>query len=368
MPIKIMTILGCRPELIRLSRIIPKLDQICNHILVHTGQNYNPLLKDIFFSELKIREPNYYLSIDNQLPLWLKIGTMLNQIEKILIQEKPDKVVILGDTYSGLSAIVAKRMRIPIGHLEAGNRCFNEETPEENNRHIIDICSTLNFPYTYRSRNNLIREGFNSNYIFVTGNPIFEVIQYYNSSIINSQILSTLNLKPKKYILVTLHRSENVDNSERFKQILGGLNLIANTGIKLIISTHPRTRNKLENNYAKLNDIISNDNIKFLEPFKFFDFITLEKNAQTILTDSGTVQEEACILKIPCVIIRKSTERTETIECGASILAGVETENIYTSYKLAIKMDTNWIPPIEYLDLNVSNKIINHFLNSWEYK
>jgi UDP-N-acetylglucosamine 2-epimerase (non-hydrolysing) len=356
---KIMTICGTRPELIRLSRIIPKLDEVCEHILVYTGQNFDVRLKDIFFKELNIREPNYTFTAIGT--FGQQIGNMFTNLEQVIEKEKPDKCLILGDTNSGLCAIICERMGIPVGHMEAGNRCYNKETPEEINRHIIDNCATINFPYTYRSRENLLQEGFNSKKIYVSGNPIYEVISYYKPYINNNKILETLNIKSKEYVLATLHRAENTNNYDRLDDIISAYELIATEERPVIMSVHPRTHSKLKDLYQHFNP-----NIKFLEPFGFIDFVALEKNSLCILTDSGTVQEESCLLYVPCVITRNATERPETIEVGSAILAGVKTQNIYDSFKKIIQLNNTWTPPKEYLDLNVSNKIINHFLNKWE--
>jgi len=357
---KIITIAGTRPEWLRLNLIIHKLDKLLgkNHIIIHTGQNFDAKLSDIFFKELKIRQPDYYLGAKGSLGEQLSI--IFKESEKIFIKEKPDKILLLGDTNSGLSAIIAERMGIPCYHLEAGNRA-GERIPEEINRHIIDSVCSMNFPYTHKSKSNLMREGFNPKKVIVSGNPIFEVINYYESQINKSKILKQLNLKKKNYVLVTLHRQENVDNPKRFNKIVQAYNLIAEN-TQVIVSTHPRTRSKINT----LN-ILIHPNIKFLEPFGFFDFIKLEQNSQCLLTDSGTCQEEGCILHIPCIITRKATERMETIECGASILSGIETNDIYECYNQAIKMNRNWHPPIEYLDNNVSNKIISYLMNKEMY-
>ena len=350
---KNLTVVGTRPELIRLSRIIPKLDQVCQHILIHTGQNHNPLLKDIFFEELNIRQPNYYLNIDNQLPLWLRIGEMLNQVEKILIQEKPDKVLILGDTYSGLSAIVSERLQIPVYHCEAGNRSYSKEVPEEINRQIIDHISSYNLPYTQRSKQNLLLEGLPLRKIYVTGNPIKEVLDYYNEEIEQSNILEKLNLTPKKYFLSTFHRFENVDNPERLNEIIEGLNKITSYyHHPIIISTHPHTRNKLK-------DSFSNDYLKFLDPMGFFDFVKLEKNALCVLSDSGTVPEETTILRIPSIILRNETERPEILDVGSSILSGINRDKIFSCTEQVINSPTNWELPENYDKDNVSQTVIN---------
>lgn len=355
---KICTICGTRPELIRLSRTIPKLDKICNHLFIFTDQNYDNKLRDIFFKELQLRQPDINLNAIGS--FGTQIGIIFPKLEEIFKKNKPNKMLILGDTNSCLSAIIAERMGIPVYHLEAGSRA-GERIPEEINRHIVDSVCSFNLPYTHKSKENLLREGFNPKKIIVSGNPIFEVINYYKPQIDKSKILKQLNLKRKSYILVTLHRQENVDNPERFNKIVQAYNLIAENN-QVIMSTHPRTRSKINT----LN-IPVHPNVRFLEPFGFFDFIKLEQNSKCILTDSGTVQEEACILHIPCVITRRTTERIETIECGSSLLSGIETNDIYEGYLNSQKLNTNWIPPIEYLDNNVSDKVINYLLNKEIY-
>ena len=352
---KIITIAGTRPEWIRLSRIIYKLDQLLgdNHILIDTGQNYDENLRDIFFAELGIRKPNYFMEARGS--FGKQIGTIIEQSETLFKEIKPDKVLILGDTNSGLSSYVAERLQIPVYHCEAGNRSYDKELPEEINRKLIDHVSSFNLPYTSRSRENLLREGISPQSIFVSGNPIFEVINHYFGK--DTDILDKLNLIEKDYIVVTLHRSNNVDDSRRLTNILRGLAKIGDRGRNIIISTHPRTRDKVNHLIEKFNHTI-----KFLESMGFSDFITLQKNAQCILTDSGTVQEESCILRVPCVVIRKHTERLETIECGASILSGVETDDIYSSYLYTHHMETDWTIPKEYLYTDVSKRIINYLI------
>ena len=348
---KILTIAGTRPELIRLSRIIPKLDKAFNHIFVYTDQNYDKRLRDIFFADLEIREPDYSLQAIGG--FGTQVGIMLSKMEKILKSERPDKVLILGDTNSGLVSIVSERFGIPVYHMEAGNRCF-DKIPEEINRKIIDHTSTINLPYTVRSRENLIQEGFLARRIFVSGNPITEVLNYYRNAIRDSQIMDTLQLEKGKFILATLHRSENVDNPDRFGNILQAYNHIANfNNLDVIISTHPRTASKLANLHITMSG-----HLKFKPAFGFFDYINLEKNCQCLLTDSGTAQEEAAILHIPCIVTRRATERPELVECGATILGGVETHSIMAAYNHILKSNTGWTLPIEYTDLNVSDKII----------
>ncbi len=291
---KVMTVLGTRPEIIRLSQIIPRLDRLCDHILVHTGQNYETSLSDVFFQQLDIRQPNHYLGVRAD-SFGEQIGKIFAASEQIIREEKPDRILLLGDTNSALIAIIAKRMGIPVFHMEAGNRCYDDRVPEEVNRRIIDHCSDVLMPYTERSRTNLLREGIPSERTYVIGNPIYEVIRCYESDIHASQILSQLNLLPNKYFLVTMHRAENVDIEERLRALLHSLNLLAaEYNLPIICSLHPRTKHRLERYHLETET----KNIQFFEPFGFFDFIALERSAFCVLSDSGTVQEECCIFKV----------------------------------------------------------------------
>jgi len=358
---KIMTILGTRPEIIRLSRTIEKLDGLCEHVLVHTGQNYDSNLNEIFFQQMGVRKPDEYLNAKG--PFGEQVGMILGKVEQIMLAEKPDKFLVLGDTNSALAAFVAKRMGIPVYHMEAGNRCYDDRVPEEVNRRIIDHSSDVLLPYTERSRQNLLAEGISGNRVYVTGNPILEVIQHYDENITVSDIHKQLKIKPENYFLVTLHRAENVDIEERllnfsvvFQQIEKKYHM------PIIISTHPRTRNRMQ----QYGVTIENPNIRFLDPFGFFDFIALEKNAFCVLSDSGTVQEECSIFKVPNVTLRDVTERPETLECGSNILSGAEPESVMRSVALVISRDANWNPPSEYLATNVSDtvvKIISGYLH-----
>jgi UDP-N-acetylglucosamine 2-epimerase (non-hydrolysing) len=364
---KVMTILGTRPEIIRLSRIIPKLDKLSNHILVHTGQNYDPNLSTIFFDDLGLRAPDYYLNATGQ-NFAEQIGDILAKSEKIMSTEKPDLLVILGDTNSALSAIVAKRMGIPVLHMEAGNRCYDDRVPEEVNRRIIDHCSDVLMPYTERSRANLLREGIDGNRIYVIGNPIHEVIKYYGEQVSKSNILSDLHLISKEYYLVTMHRAENVDIKERLINIVQALErLQEETDIPVIVSTHPHTKARMQEYLIHSG----NKEIRFLSPFGFFDFITLEKNAYCVISDSGTVQEECCILKVPNVTIRDVTERPETIECGSNMLSGANADNIIMCVHTVCDQQNIWWVPPEYQIENVSGtavKIILGYHNSEIHK
>lgn len=361
---KIMTIIGTRPEIIRLSRIIPKLDSLLgiNHILVHTGQNYDYNLNEIFFKELKIKKPDIFMNAKGS--FGEQIGIILKESERILLKHKPDKVLILGDTNTDLSAYIAERMGIPVYHMEAGNRCFDKNVPEEINRRMIDHISTFNFPYVSNSADNLYREGIDKNHVIITGNPIHEVIKYYEKRINASNILTDLKLYNAKlpfdklrYFLATFHRAECVNNEKKLREIIEGLSKVAKFYKTCVVcSVHPRTRSKLN----KWN--IKSDYLKFLEPLGFLDFISLEQNACAILSDSGTVCEEACILKVPHIIMRESTERPETVKCGASMISGINAQNILKCTQLMVSSSSNWKIPEGYLDINVSDKMIKFLM------
>lgn len=360
---KVLTIIGTRPELIRLNIIIKKLDTLCNHVLVHTGQNYDVNLNDIFMQQLEIRKPDYYLGARGTFAE--EIATILSELEKILKKEKPDRFLVLGDTNSSLGAIVAKRLRIPVYHMEAGNRCYDDKVPEEVNRRIIDHSSDINMPYTNRSREHLLREGIPGFRIYVTGDPIYEVLQHYKKEIDESQILKKLNLKEKKYFLVTSHREENVDNIERLKKFVHTFEkLVTEYKIPLIWSVHPRTRKRLQEN----NITIKNPSIILSEPVGFFEFIKLEKNAYCVISDSGVVQEECTIFQIPLVTIRDITERPETLDVGSNIMSGSNPEDILRCVKIATITKNQWQTPPEYLVNNVSDIVINILFSNLFFK
>ena len=355
---KVMTVLGTRPEIIRLSLIIKKLDKYCDHVLVHTGQNFEDSLNTVFFTDLKLREPDYYLGVRGD-SIAEQIGKMLIETEKVILKEKPERILILGDTNSGLVSIIARRMGIPVFHMEAGNRCFDDRVPEEINRRVIDHSSSVLLPYTSRSKENLLNEGIRGELIHVIGNPIFEVIEHYAGEIENSRILDKLKLKPQKYFLVTAHRAENVDDKERLGNLLKALDRINKKyALPVICSLHPRTKNKMEQFGLKL----TNRDVRFMEPFGFFDFIALEKKARSVITDSGTVQEECCIFKVPNITVRDNTERPETLDCGSNILAGVSLSLILKALEIALDEEREWEPPPEYLARNVSSKVVKILL------
>lgn len=347
---KIMTIFGTRPEIIRLSLVIKRLDQLCDHILVHTGQNYDNNLSGIFFEELDVRQPDVHMGIQasgfpNQ------VGQILQHTGEILEEHQPDRLLILGDTNSGLSSIIAARMGIPVYHMEAGNRCYDDRVPEEINRRIIDHCSTVLMPYTYRSKENLVREGIERRRIFVTGNPIFEVLEAYKDQIEASDAVSRMGLKAGEYFLVTMHRAENVDNRDRLANLLQGLELVAERYQQpVIMSLHPRTADKIRS----FNLEPQSELIQLVNPLGLLDFVSLEKQARCVISDSGTVQEECCIFRVPNVTIRDVTERPETIECGSNILSGETPEWLRDVVDLVLHAPSNWLPPVEYTEQHVS--------------
>lgn len=356
---KVMTVLGTRPEIIRLCRIISKLDASCEHVLVHTGQNFDRNLNEVFFEQLGVRQPDHFLQAGGE-RAGRQIGEILARSEEVLLQERPDRVLILGDTNSCLAAVMAKRLGIPVYHMEAGNRCFDDRVPEEVNRRIVDHSSDVHMPYTERSRANLLAEGLPSRNIYVTGNPIKEVLDYYQPQVAESKILEELGLAAGNFFLVTLHRAENVDLPERLNGLLQALReLWQEYGVPVIISTHPRTRDRMQ--AAGL--AADGEGLRFLEPFGFFDFVALEKSARCVLSDSGTVQEECSIFRVPNVTLRDVTERPETVECGSNILAGADPLAIRRAVKFVVENPPNWSPPPEYMVDNVSETVLRLLLS-----
>lgn len=351
---RILTILGTRPEIIRLSRIIPKLDELCVHRVLHTGQNYDATLNDIFFDQLGLRKPDYVL--ESKGTIGQQLATTFVGVEQCVTEFKPDAVLVLGDTNSGLSAIVCERMGIPVYHMEAGNRCYDLLVPEEKNRRLIDSISTVNLPYTELSRQNLLREGAANNQVIVTGNPIKEVLDFYRPLIDKSKILEKLNLTAGEYIIATAHRAENVDNPDRLKNIFAAFETIA-SDYPIVFSCHPKTRQRLA-----AAGIAVSDNIKLIDPVGFFDFVKLEQHSVMAISDSGTVQEEMCLFGIPTITIRSTTERPETVWCGSNIVTGLEYNDIVAGYHAAKNISCDWIVPAEYTKHNVSDTVVNILL------
>lgn len=357
---RVLTLLGTRPEIIRLSLVAKQLDHCCEHVLVHTGQNYDDRLSGLFFRELEMRAPDVNLGVEAT-SFGDQAGQILVRSEECFLKYRPDRLLVLGDTNSGLSAIVARRMGIPVYHMEAGNRCFDDRVPEEVNRRIIDHSSTVLLPYTQRSRENLLREGIPGERVFVTGNPIREVLDSYAAQIAASTALADCGVEPKRYFLVTLHRAENVDVPSRLRALVDALaRLHQRYGFPVVTSFHPRTRAKVET----FSVDIARAGLHFVEPFGLFDFVRLEKSAFCLVSDSGTVQEEGCILGVPNVTIRDVTERPETVECGSNVLAGADPTKILAMVQMVTENPVRWQPPAEYLARNVADTVCRVVLSS----
>jgi UDP-N-acetylglucosamine 2-epimerase (non-hydrolysing) len=351
---KVMTVLGTRPEIIRLSRVIALLDAHASHVLVHTGQNYDDRLNGLFFRELGVRAPDVLMNVRAS-GFGQQAGEIIAGIEPILLEHRPDRLLILGDTNSGLTAIVARRLGIPVFHMEAGNRCYDDRVPEEVNRRIIDHCSTVLMPYTWRSRENLLREGFEGQRVHVIGNPIYQVIKEHEGAIAASHCLDDLGLEAGRFFLVTMHRAENVDREDKLRDLVESLfTLHQKYGHPVICSFHPRTRAKVE----QFGVDIEREGVRFLEPLGFIDFIRLERSAFCILSDSGTVQEEACIFGVPNVTVREVTERPETLDCGSNVLSGSCPDDILRQVSLVTGQSTAWQPPAEYLAPLVAEAVL----------
>lgn len=352
---KLMTIIGTRPEIIRLSAVIKKADQYFDHTLVHTGQNWDYILNEVFFKDLGLREPDYYLESVGK-DLGETMGNIIAKSYETLAKEKPDALLVLGDTNSALSAISAKRLKIPIFHMEAGNRCWDWNVSEMINRKIVDAISDINLPYTENSRRYLLDEGIDSKTIFVTGSPMREVLRDHADEIEKSDVLTKLNLEPNKYILVSAHREENIDNEENFMSLMNSINAIAEEyKLPVIYSTHPRSQKFIDQREFKFHPLVQN-----LKPFGFMDYNKLQKNAYCVLSDSGTLSEESAMLGFAGVLIRTSTERPEVLDKGTVVIGGIKEQTIEQSIELAVTMRDNGEElsmPYDYIDTNVSVKV-----------
>ena len=352
MKTKIVTIVGTRPEIIKLSRVIDELDRVSNHILIHTGQNYDYELNEVFFKDLKIRKPDYFLNAVGKSTAET-ISKIIFESDKILDKEKPDAVLLYGDTNSCLSVISAKRRQIPIFHMEAGNRCFDQRVPEEINRKIVDHLSDINMPLTEHARKYLIAEGIPAERIIKTGSCMKEILDFYKKDISKSKIINKLKLKSDKYFLVSAHREENVDYKTNLTDLLGSLNTIAEKyKLPIIFSTHPRTKDRIEKlkGKAKLNSLI-----KFMKPLGFFDYIKLQTSAFCVISDSGTITEESSILKFPSIMIRQSHERPEGMDEGTLIMSGLNKKRIIESIDISTKLYREGKMPNIIDDYNVDN-------------
>ncbi len=354
--LKLMTIVGTRPEIIRLSEIIKKADLYFDHIFVHTGQNYDINLNEIFYKDLQLRSPDYYLDVVGE-NLGDTLGNIIAKSYKLMLDLQPDALLILGDTNSALSAISAKRLKIPIFHMEAGNRCFDENLPEETNRRIIDHTSDVNLPYTEHARRYLLAEGVRKEHIYVTGSPMAEVINVHRSKIDGSKILNKLTLEKGKYILLSSHREENIDIEENFLSLMNAVNTMAEKyQIPVIYSVHPRSANFIMKREFKFHHLVQQ-----LKPFSFTDYNYLQQNAFCVVSDSGTMPEESAILHFPGVCIRTSTERPEALDKGCFIIGGISEEQILQSVDIATKMAQQGefgSNVSDYSEMNVSSIVI----------
>ena len=354
--IKLMTIVGTRPEIIKLSEVIKKSDKYFEHIIVHTGQNYAYTLNEIFFKDLCLREPDYYLGVVGD-DLGETMGNIIAKSYQLMQKVQPDAVLILGDTNSALSAISAKRLKIPIFHMEAGNRCFDENLPEEINRRIVDHISDVNLPYSEHARRYLFSEGVKKEQIYVTGSPMAEVLEINRKKIEESKILETLGLKEKEYILLSAHREENIDNEKNFFELMNSINTMAETyKVPVIYSVHPRSKKFIEQRGFKFHSLV-----RTLEPFGFSDYNNLQKNSLCVVSDSGTLAEESAILHFPAVSIRTSTERPEALDKGGFVIGSISEKSLLQAVEMSISMFNNnelMINVPDYNDKNVSIKVV----------
>jgi len=362
----IVTIVGTRPEIIRLARLIPLLDETVNHIFVHTGQNTDPKLTDIFFSELKIRKPDYFLEV-NTASLGSVLGDTLIKVEEIFIKHKPNGVAILGDTNSSIAAVLARRMQIPVYHMEAGNRSFDENVPEETNRRMIDHAADFNLPYTEHARRNLLNEGLHPRRILLTGSPMKEILDHFKIDIEASSVLESLKLEKNEYFLVSSHRQENVDSEIRLMNLLESLTGISETwGLPVVVSTHPRTRKQMQS----LPGFKEIPNVLFHEPFGFFDYNKLQINAKCVISDSGSISEESSILGFPAITIRDSMERPEALDSGSIIMTGLRKDEVLAGINAVISQRKSYedtIPP-GYEASDFSKRVVNFILSTvWRH-
>jgi UDP-N-acetylglucosamine 2-epimerase (non-hydrolysing) len=366
-PFKVMTVVGTRPEIIRLSRVLAKLDQYTDHILVHTGQNSDFELNEIFFQQLGIRKPKYFLNAAGKTPAET-MGKVITSVDPVLEAELPDALLVLGDTNSCLAALSAKRRRVPVFHMEAGNRCFDMRVPEEINRRIIDHVSDINLTYSEHARRYLLREGFPPERVIKTGSPMFEVLTHYRPQVDASQVLKEMNLKANSYFVVSCHREENVDTSNNLSKLLTCLNSLIETYDKdIVFSVHPRTRKRLE----ALNKAL-NPSILLHKPFGLFDYLHLQMQSFCVLSDSGTISEESSILNFPALNIREAHERPEGMDEGAVMMTGLNLDRIMQALKVVLDQKRGNVertirPVVDYSNPNVSDKVVRIMISYRDY-
>lgn len=355
--LKVMTVVGTRPEIIRLACVIKRLEKYTDHVLVHTGQNYDYSLNQVFFDDLGLREPDHFLGVDTS-SLGTVLGDVMRGTEDVILKEQPDAMVVLGDTNSCISAVIGKRLKVPVFHLEAGNRSFDANVPEEINRHLVDHVSDYNLAYTEHSRRNLLAEGLKPQDVTVIGSPMREVLNQYLPQIENSNVLDRLGLEAGEYLLASVHREENVDQKDRLNDVLSSLNAVAeDQGVPLLVSTHPRTRNRLEQ-----FELSPASNIRLHEPLGFHDYNKLQISARCVISDSGTIAEESSMLQFPAITLRDAIERPEAVDTGAIIVTGLRPEDVVDSVRIAIeqfKVDGPPLAPKDYRIEDTSRRVLN---------
>jgi UDP-N-acetylglucosamine 2-epimerase (non-hydrolysing) len=355
--LKVLTVVGTRPEIIRLAATLKRLDEHVDHVLVHTGQNYDYELNEVFFEDLGLRRPDHFLEADTS-SLGAVLGTILTRVESVLAAEKPDAMLVLGDTNSCISALMARRMKIPVYHMEAGNRCFDENVPEEVNRRLVDHVADYNLVYTEHARRNLLAEGIHPSRIVLTGSPMREVLNANAEQIAASDVLERQNLTAGGYFLVSLHREENVDSAERLTSVLDALSQLSTAhGVPVLVSTHPRTRNRLDEQPEELKS-----GLRFHPPFGFHDYIKLQQSAKLVLSDSGTISEESAILGFPAVTLRDFIERPESMDTAGIITVGVSADSIADGVRIALEQfraDGPATSPMEYDVADTSRRVLN---------
>jgi UDP-N-acetylglucosamine 2-epimerase len=373
--LKVMTILGTRPEIIRLSRVLARLDNYTDHVIVHTGQNWDFELNEVFFEDLGVRKPDHFLGTGGG-SLGETLGKILTESERVIVAEKPDAVLVLGDTNSAISAIMARRMKVPVYHMEAGNRSYDRNVPEETNRKLVDHISDFNLVYTEHARRHLLSEGVHHRRIYLTGSPIQEVLGHYKDQIDASDVVSRLNLKPRGYFIVSLHREENVDNGPRLRSLLDTLNALAEKyDMPIIVSTHPRTRNRLE----KLDGTTIDARVQYMKPFGFHDYNALQKHCFCAISDSGTIAEESSMLGFPAITPRDAIERPEGLDVGCIIMTGLNRDTMLDGVEavtcMAVEREAAGIRhpiPVDYQITNTSERVVSLILgtarlsNSWD--
>lgn len=364
--LKVMTVLGTRPEIIRLSRVMARLDEHTDHVIVHTGQNYDYELNEVFFRDLELRKPDYFLGAAGKSAAET-IGKVIIEVDKVLEQERPDAVLILGDTNSCLAVIPAKRRKIPVFHMEAGNRCFDDRVPEEINRRIVDHTADINLPYSTIARDYLIAEGIPADRIIKTGSPMFEVLSYYRSGMDKSRALSEMAVEPEGYFLVSAHREENVDQEYQLRSLGTTLNAIAEKyDLPILISTHPRTRSRLD-----ASDMVLDPRVRLLKPFGFLDYNALQRHARAVLSDSGTISEESSILNFPALNIREAHERPEAMEEASVMMTGLGKERILQGLAILSSQQRGDARALrivcDYLAPNVSDKVLRIIMSYTDY-